>query len=184
MGLANRAGKLAMHGGISPVVSEESCTLCRRCAEACAAAAISFTESAAAIERERCTGCAECLAVCPSNAVRIDWKMDARTAQEKMAEYAAGVVRAVGGRAVFFNLIHQITRHCDCLGDSERISPDIGIAGSVDPVALDQASLDLVRATAGQDPFRASWPEADPEDQIRHAEVVALGSRSYELITI
>lgn len=182
MGLANRAGKLEMHSSVSPTVREDRCTLCGRCVAACAPGAMSLGPSAATIDAELCTGCAECLAVCPTGAVGIDWNSGSVRVQELMAEYAAAVVGAVAGRAVFVNLLHQVTRHCDCLGEApEVIAAEVGIAASRDPVALDQASLDLLREASGGDPFRAAWPEADPEVQIRHAERVGLGLRAYRV---
>ncbi|MBD3236518.1 MAG: DUF362 domain-containing protein [Candidatus Eisenbacteria bacterium] len=182
MGLANRAGKLDMHSAVSPTVDEESCILCLRCLEACAADAITEAPQSAVIDAKRCTGCADCLAVCPTGAIRIDWSRDSLRVQQKMAEYADAVREAMGGRALYLNLLQSVTKHCDCLGEPpERIAPDVGVAASRDPVALDQASLDLVREAAGEDVFRRVWPETDPEAQIRHGEEIGLGKRAYDL---
>jgi uncharacterized Fe-S center protein len=105
--------------------------------------------------------------------------------QEKMAEYAGAVAREMAGRVVYLNLLHSIPKHCDCLGDPpELIAPDVGLAASRDPVALDQASLDLVSQAAGEDPFRRHWPQTDPTAQIRHGEEIGLGRREYELIEL
>lgn len=185
MGLANRAGKLDMHSIVSPVVHAETCILCLRCLEACATDAIHEGPDSAIIDPKRCTGCADCLAVCPTGAIRIDWSRDSRRVQEKMAEYAGAVAGAMAGRVAYLNLLHSVTKHCDCLGEApQRIAPDVGIAAAQDPVALDQASLDLVRAAAGEDPFRRTWPETDPEAQIRHAAEIGLGNRDYELVEL
>jgi uncharacterized Fe-S center protein len=185
MGLANRAGKLDMHSVVSPTVKKETCTLCLRCQEACAAGAISHDETSAVINSHLCTGCADCIAVCPTGAVSIDWFMDSPRVQERMAEYAQAVVHALDGRIVFINFLNMITKHCDCLAEPpERIAPDIGIAASHDPVALDQAGLDLVAEAVGGDPFGKAWPETDPEAQIRHAEEIGLGERAYDLVEI
>ena len=182
MGLASRSGKLEMHSSVSPVVRGERCTLCGRCVAACAAGAITLGPQSALIDTRLCTGCAECLAVCPDGAVGIDWNSGSERVQERMAEYAAAIVAALSGRAVFVNLLHQVTKHCDCLGAApEVIAPEVGIAASSDPVALDQASIDLLRAAAGGDPFRTAWPEVDPEVQLRHAEGLGLGGRAYRL---
>ena len=183
MGLASRAGKLDMHSTVSPQVDEAKCTLCLSCSAVCAAQAISAGEGAVEIDRDRCTGCAECLAVCPTSALGIDWSQDADMVQRRVAEYALAVARAVGNRMAFINLLNHISDHCDCIGETPNlIAPDIGIAASLDPVALDQASLDLVAAATGEDPFHKAWPKAEKEVQIRHAEAIGLGSHGYELM--
>jgi hypothetical protein len=183
MGLASRAGKLEMHSSIAPVVREDRCTLCGRCAADCAAGAITLGARAAVIDAGVCTGCAECLAVCPTSAIGIDWNSSPERVQELMADYAAAAIAALSGRAAFINLLHQVTRHCDCLGEApETIAPEVGIVASLDPVALDQASLDLLREATGRDPFREAWPEADPEVQLRQAERIGLGRREYRVL--
>ncbi|MFH1143218.1 MAG: DUF362 domain-containing protein [Candidatus Eisenbacteria bacterium] len=183
MGLASRAGKLDMHSVISPVVREEKCTLCLECAKACATRAIDSGPRAVTIDPQRCTGCAECLPTCPTGALGIDWDRDTRRVQERMAEYALAVARTVGHRMAFVTLLNHISDHCDCMGETPNcIAPDIGIVASRDPVALDQASLDLIARAAGGDPFLRAWPEVAGNVQVTHAEAIGLGSRTYELI--
>jgi hypothetical protein len=185
MGLANRAGKLFMHSVVHPMVREEKCTLCLACQEACAPGAITAGTLAVTIDGERCTGCAECLAVCPTAAITIDWSSDSDRVQRRLAEYALAVQRTVGGRVAFVSLLHGISTHCDCMGQpSDRIAPDIGIAAAFDPVALDQASVDLAVQAAGNDPFRRAWPGVNWEVQLDHAARIGLGSRSYDLIEL
>jgi len=183
MGLASRAGKLFMHSVVHPAVRPDRCTLCGACVEACAPGAISTGEQAAAIDGPLCTGCAECLAVCPSGAITIDWSNDADRVQRRLAEYALAVHRAVRGRAAYVTLLQGISTHCDCIGPTDdRIAPDIGIVASPDPVAVDQASIDLAIRAAGSDPFRHAWPQANWEVQLEHAARIGLGSRSYDLV--
>jgi hypothetical protein len=185
MGLANRAGKLFMHSVVHPAVREERCTLCGACISACAPGAITAGASAAAIDGSVCTGCAECLAVCPTGAITIDWSNDSERAQRRLAEYALAVHRAVGGRAAYLTLMNGISTHCDCIGPTDdRIAPDIGIAASLDPVALDQAGIDLATQAAGGDPFRRAWPHVNWEAQLEHAVRIGLGSRSYSLVEV
>jgi hypothetical protein len=185
MGLANRAGKLHMHSVVHPVVRAEKCTLCGACVEACAPHAIAPGARSVAIAGALCTGCAECLAVCPTGAIGIDWSNDSDRVQRRLAEYALAVHRSLRGRAAFVTLLNGISTHCDCMGHApDRIAPDIGIAASLDPVALDQASLDLTLAAAGADPFRRAWPNVNWEIQLEHAARVGLGLRSYDLVEL
>ncbi|MCK7476545.1 MAG: hypothetical protein M0C28_02430 [Candidatus Moduliflexus flocculans] len=63
-------------------------------------------------------------------------------------------------------------------------SPDIGILASLDPVAVDQATADLlVAAGAGKDPLRAGY-DIDWSAQLAHGEKIGLGRRDYRLVEI
>jgi uncharacterized Fe-S center protein len=92
----------------------------------------------------------------------------------------------------------QISPVCDCHDYSDApIVNDIGIVSSEDPVAIDQASVDLVnqepgnRASKlpkhwepGEDKFRAIYPNADWSIQLDYAEEIGMGTRQYELIKV
>ena len=58
---------------------------------------------------------------------------------------------------------------------------DIGLAGSFDPVALDQATLDLIIKHSGKDIFKHEWGHIDATIQVQHAERLNLGTRDYRL---
>ncbi|ABO49811.1 Uncharacterized Fe-S center protein-like protein [Desulforamulus reducens MI-1] len=72
----------------------------------------------------------------------------------------------------------------------------IGILASLDPVALDQACIDLINQEHGlpglrlegqphgSDKFRALWPHVDWKRGLEYAESIGLGTRKYELIKI
>lgn len=185
MGLATRAGKLAQHSNVSPSVKPASCTLCRRCFAHCPVDAISERAGKAHIATEICIGCADCIAVCPEGAIAIDWERESAQVQEVMVEYAAAVHQALDGRMLCINTLNHITRHCDCIGlTKDPLVPDIGIIASGDPVALDQASWDLVREAGGGDVFRTAWPELDPEIQLRHGVEMGLGGGDYTLLEL
>ncbi len=89
----------------------------------------------------------------------------------------------------------QIGPECDCWGWSDAaIVPDIGIVASTDPVAIDQASADLVnRAPALPGSRIAGTTESDKiaaatgtdwTFQIAHAQALGLGSREYDLVQV
>jgi uncharacterized Fe-S center protein len=182
MGLASRAGKLDQHSAVSPFIDDELCILCHACFDVCPVDAISEEHGSALVDRTTCIGCADCIAVCPTNAMKIDWSREALQVQEATVEYALAVVRALSGRAAFVNLLNHISRDCDCMGPTKDIlAPDLGIVASADPVAVDQASVDLVNRAAGEDAFRRAWPRIDPLAQTRHAEALGLGSSDYAL---
>ena len=107
-------------------------------------------ERKASIDPERCSGCGACLPTCPAGAIQIDWNQDLRGMQERMVEYAYGAIAPKRDRAVFVNFLLQISPLCDCYPFADTpLVPDVGILASTDPVAIDQASVDLVNAQPG-----------------------------------
>jgi uncharacterized Fe-S center protein len=197
MGCASRRGKLAMHSHFKPSVDKKKCVACGYCIKNCPVGAISFKELSsgrkiAEIDPEKCIGCGECLANCRFLAIGFDWNAPFREIGEKIVEYAKGVIKNKE-KVVYINIIENITPVCDCFSFSdERIVPDIGIAASLDPVALDQACCDLVnQANVNrnsrlkddvQDKFKALYPQVDWEAHLEYAKNLGLGNREYELV--
>ncbi|MEM3104480.1 MAG: DUF362 domain-containing protein, partial [Candidatus Bathyarchaeia archaeon] len=68
-----------------------------------------------------------------------------------VADVAFGVVKHfTPGKVGFINLAYDITPHCDCFTYSDiPMVPDIGVLASKDPVAIDKASIDLIREAPG-----------------------------------
>ncbi len=184
MGLGSRAGKLDMHSIVSPYVHQEKCVACGACVADCPADAITISGKAA-IDPEKCIGCAHCIAVCPASAIDIPWHLSKDTNQklmERVVEYASA---ALAGRKWWhLNYVVNITYDCDCMNITQKpFMADIGIILSKDPVAADQASLDLVSEAAGCDPFMKKLG-IDGTHQLEYAETIGLGSRKYELKAI
>jgi uncharacterized Fe-S center protein len=200
MGAASRGGKLAMHSRVTPYVNKESCNGCRSCIQWCSFEAIVPDGEKVIIDETRCSGCGACLSVCPQGAIRIVWDEQTADMQEKMAEYAAGALKGhIPDRSFFLNFITQVSPLCDCYPFADSpIVPDIGILASTDPVALDQASADLVNSQtglassalpeeaigAGVDKFKALHPGVDWEIQLDHAVTLGLGNRDYSLVDL
>lgn len=184
MGCASRQGKLEMHSVTRPKVHQDKCTACGRCLSACAHDAIVIKPKATI--NEKCTGCARCIAVCPEGAIGINWDETVENTQLKMAEYAYGVHKSLKGKILYLNFLINISPACDCYpGNDAPICGDIGFLSSTDPVALDQASYDLIlKQFGGKDPFVEIYPYLTPEIQLKHAEEIGLGSRNYELKVI
>lgn len=181
MGCASRAGKLEQHSEVHPKVNPKYCVNCGLCLTVCPAQAIIQQEGAAKIIDERCIGCGECLVICKVGAVKMRWDDDSRRVQEKMTEYALAVRNYFGPKIVFLNFLLQITKDCDCLAKNQPpIVEDIGLLASYDPVALDQASIDLVLKKARRDVLKEGY-DLDWSIQLRYGEEIGLGFRSYEL---
>ncbi|MCX5726319.1 MAG: DUF362 domain-containing protein [Candidatus Saganbacteria bacterium] len=184
MGLGSRSGKQQMHADIRPSVNEDLCTGCQVCIKWCPASAISLTgEGKASIDLDKCIGCAECIASCRFGAIPESYSEGIKLLQEKIAEYASGVLKDKKGKAGFFNFIINVTPNCDCVSYNDApIIEDIGMLASLDPVAIDQASIDLVNK--GKDMFKEIYPYVDWSYQLDYGEKIGLGERAYELIKI
>jgi hypothetical protein len=194
MGCASRKGKLRQHSTVGPWIDTRTCVGCGTCADWCPADAIEM-EECARILAERCIGCGECYTVCAHGAVCIAWDEVAPDFQRKMVEYAMGAVQNKADRVAFVNFLLQVSPSCDCCGYSDApIVGDIGILASDDPVAIDQASVDLVNAQAGSphsvltagsapgdDKFRSVHRGVDWRVQLVYGEELGLGQRQYEL---
>ena len=183
MGLAGRAGKLQQHHSAEPVFTASKCKACGRCAQHCPAGAIVIKDTAV-LDRKRCIGCGECYAFCPHGAVGFDWSTTSVDLQRKMAEYCLAFHKAKAGRAVYLNFMTRVTKNCDCLDKKEPRLPDMGVAGSFDPVAADAAAIDLLNERHGRDVFAEYWPQCAHRTQLEYGEKIGLGSTRYELVRL
>jgi uncharacterized Fe-S center protein len=198
MGAAARHGKLSMHSNIAPKIKAKGCVGCSVCYKFCAHGAIAVENGKALINPEKCAGCGQCIIVCPAKTIQIQWTEGPSTMQEKMAEYARGALAGKEDRSVFLNFLTQISPACDCMPNADSpVVADIGILSSADPVAIDQASADLVNSrhglvnsalksghSPGEDKFLGVHPNADWTVQLAHAERMGAGQRAYTLVEI
>lgn len=107
---------------------------------------------------------------------------------ESMADAASSVVEFFGENMAFINVLKNISVDCDCCAVAEDpCIKDIGILASLDPVAIDQASLDLVYK-ATDDPGQAHFLErVESRHGVHTIEAAAdlgFGSREYEFVEI
>ncbi len=134
-----------------------------------------------------CENCPQAKTCKKNQTIESCWVGPPALVQEKMAEYAYGATK--GKRSGYINFLTNVSSNCDCYpSNTPLIVPDIGILASFDPVAIDQASVDLVNKTEGplkgEDKFKTLYPEVDWTVQLDHAEKIGLGSRKYEIINI
>ena len=115
------------------------------------------------------------------------WTSDHDSFLESMADAAKSVVTHFDGKMAFINIMANMSVDCDCCAVAEdpKIG-DIGILASLDPIALDQACLDLVYSS--DDPGKADLIERIESRNGVHtvdaAAALSFGSREYELITL
>lgn len=184
MGCATREGKLAQHCDVAPIAYAEKCIGCAECEKVCPTGAIHLENNKSLIDTKKCIGCASCIAACPTMALFVDFQAGDKV-QEKMAEYAFAVLKEKKNKAGFINFAVRINKECDCWSmENPRISADVGILASSDPVSVDKASYDLVNGTCGRNIFKEAHPDYDGLKQLVYAQKLGLGSLEYGLCEI
>jgi uncharacterized Fe-S center protein len=104
---------------------------------------------------------------------------------ESMAEAAKAVADANRGRILYINVMNHLSVDCDCNGRPARPTmADIGILASLDPVALDQACVDLVYAANDGKDLIARIESRNGLLTIEHAAKIGLGSRPYRIVKL
>ena len=113
------------------------------------------------------------------------WGGDQNGFLESMAEAGQSVVQSLDGNILYINVMNNLSIDCDCSGNpSAPDIHDIGILASTDPVALDQACVDLIYEAADSENFVARMESRNAERVLVHGEEIGLGSRSYILESI
>jgi hypothetical protein len=142
-------------------------------------------EAKAAIDAALCIGCGECVAVCRDGAVDFDWSVGGAELQERIVEHAAAVVLSKPARIAYVTVAQGITKDCDCMGRAQKpLLPDIGLLAAKDPVAIDQAVMELVRERTGKRLEALSYPKRDGSRQVVYAAELGLGEVEVELCRI
>lgn len=203
MGCGSIAGKKEMHCASKPVINQELCIGCGKCVHNCAHDAVHIVENHKAfIDQTKCVGCGQCVATCQHEAAWADRDEQLDILNCKIAEYAKA---AINGKPNFnVNLIIDVSPECDCWNYNDApIVPNIGMAASFDPVALDCACADLVNSTPvncsansltdrhvehecnhGHDHFDLLHPDTNWKAGVIHGEKIGLGSCKYELVKL
>ena len=180
--------------------NKDVCTQCHVCQENCPGHAIRFNdEGDMRIFAHHCRYCMHCVDSCPAQAISIS-EASMLYFQEAMARTTKAVLDTFEkNRVLYLTMMMHITPLCDCWGFSTpSLVPDIGIFGSTDIVAIEQASIDSID---GKNYIPGSLPEQvtmdegeghllyriwkkDPYLQVQTAAEIGLGSREYTLEAI
>lgn len=147
IGCVSKGGKAQAHSGKKfEYVSENCRTECDECMKVCPTGSL-YKDNNNNLKKdwEKCRYCYNCNSVCKNNVINIG----SSSPEEfiiQMVDNAKGVVDYFGkDRIYYINYAIDITWQCDCTGGSDTpFVPDIGVLSSLDPVALDQACVDLV----------------------------------------
>ena len=210
IGLVGKRGKAAMHILGDVKIDPRKClgAECSKCLKVCPVRCITMNEKAE-IDSRKCISCIHCRSVCDSisvKAISVTWRPE-RDQAPRFVENALGVINSIGADKFYYiNLAIDISDKCDCWNvGAALLVHDVGIFGSRDPVAVDQACLDAVNEAEpnpksivagierGADKFAVAHSWKDPktgetlhlaEIQLAHAKKIGLGNRDYELITL
>lgn len=183
---------------------KDKCKPCRVCFDACPAEALHWSgtnKDELHVGFDQCNYCLKCQEVCPENALDIDGPGLYGSFQEGMVLAARESLSTFeSGRRLFITFLTDITPWCDCHGYTmTSIIRDIGILGSRDIVAVEQAALELldkepIFTDRLPEPFelgseghlfqRFMGVVKDPYRQVEEAVKLGLGSREYELIEV
>lgn len=113
------------------------------------------------------------------------WSGDQDAFLESMAEAGKSVADYLDGNILYINVMNRLSVDCDC--DSSPAEPDmhdIGILASFDPVALDQACIDLVYSAEDGASLIQRIESRNGLLTLEHAQEIGLGSRTYQLVNI
>ncbi len=113
------------------------------------------------------------------------WGGDSPIFMDSMAEASKSVVDALEGNILYISVMNNLSIDCDCNArPSEPDIHDIGILASTDPVALDQACVDLIYNADGARSFIQRMESVGAEDALEHGEEIGLGVRAYYIVNI
>lgn len=197
MGCGSKKGKMQQHYSTGPNLNRDECTGCAACTKVCSPGALTLDETGKiTLDEEKCVGCGGCFVACHHGGLEINWKIGIQEFLERMMEYSVGVIKTKTKPCLHVNFVMDVVPDCDCVGFTDApICPDIGILASFDPVAVDQASMDLVNdapplypsqlpfgVMAGQSKFAAIHTHVPDDFGLGYAEQLGLGSREYKLI--
>ncbi len=219
IGCVSKGGKVQAHTSKKFDYNLEKCIKdCRKCVEVCPTGALTKgNDGILKKDWDKCRYCYMCKSICKEGVI----DTGSSTQEEfiiQMIDNAKGVVDYFGKEKIFYiNYLIDITWQCDCGSSDIPFVPDIGVLASRDPVALDQASVDLLHETplspnsilhdiySDISNLNNEWlsylPKFDPEKgevsfeplnkpsknwevQLKTAEELGLGTRSYNLIKV
>lgn len=113
------------------------------------------------------------------------WSGEQDAFLESMAEAGKSVSDYMNGNMLYINVMNRLSVDCDC--DNNPAEPDmhdIGILASTDPVALDQACVDLIYAADDGEALVERIESRNGLLTLLYAEEIGLGDRSYQLVNI
>jgi len=193
----SQRGKIHTMENLPPQWDEALCLMDDQCVDVCPQEAIWFENDIWSVNLELCTRCGRCTRVCPSGALTMP------VGEERFSLALVEAAKAVlstfkPGRIWYLNFVLDVQPECDCMPMADTaVIQDQGILLSDDPVAIDQAALDIINQAS---PLPQSKAEdkgitepgdilakitgRNPQLIIDDAERLGLGNKDYRLITL
>jgi len=190
-----KCGRGAMHtiGEGEFFWDAQLCQQCMQCVEVCPLEVLRFENEQLKWDKQKCWRCGRCERICKQGAIKFPG--DDERFMRSLAEAAKAVLNTFSkNKVLFFNFLTEIQPECDCMPTADvPVIQDIGILMSKDIVAIEQASIDLLKKEMPLPSSQAEKLKGDIlkeihnkpyELQIEEAERIGLGSKNYKLITI
>lgn len=172
--------------------------------DCCPFGLIHVTEDSIEWENEKCVNCISCLRPMLSRGILEVSEDNFSATNAAIADACLATIKAVSpGKVAFINMALDISQGCDCVSYADvPIVPHLGVFASYDPVAIDKACLDKATEAEGVHGSRAEEMEVlesgerkfeacsplmaglSEEAQINTGEIIGLGTRKYELVTV
>ncbi len=190
-------GHMHCHAEVPLTWNPEVCTYCSQCENVCPKGAIYFAEDEFRYDEKKCWACGRCARVCPSDALAIP--VADSMFQKSLAESAAAVLSTFKpGKVIYVNFMTEIQPECDCMPSCDTpMLQDQGVLISDDLVAVEQATIDMLRKAAPLPGSVAEERGCKPGDdvlgvvnprnyvlQVETAARLGLGEREYDLVEI
>ncbi len=185
-GLFDRETKLKLHRHLKPKVDTPLCAGCGSCLAACIFDAISIQGGRATIDHKLCVGCGECLSACHLSGITPDDKTAVAQFQKQLAELAwAAASQSQASQYGGFLYVNFLTRPpkrvSGALSLSKLKPAPKGALISTDPVALDQATIDLLVDDAVHGLRQWSGSVHEPGILMERCQELGLGQCVYTL---
>ncbi len=207
VGCASKRGKMNLHGALAgdkPVIDAKlcpgrKCEWWQTCEDCCPEGAIKVTENGLEVDLEACVYCFACANLCVNmSGIKAIQRFDfLPSLGRRIADSAlAATMTKAPGKTFFLNYAIDITPACDCYGwtDTPFVN-GLGIFGSLDPVAIDKACIDMMNQAPGlinseAEEYGAMAPGSrklnlikgkDVEAQIYGGQENGLGTAEYDI---
>ncbi|MFX0054551.1 MAG: DUF362 domain-containing protein [Promethearchaeota archaeon] len=192
VGMVGKQGKAAVHCPDGLQIKSENClgVECSKCVPVCPKRCIEVSE-VVTIHMDQCVTCGHCASVCRStktNTIAMPWS--GSNMAERIVENSLGVTKSIGADKFYYiNLAIDISDHCDCICvGAPLLMHDLGILGSTDPLAIDHATLEVMKKAALNPQSSGISEFANLVERstriFEHGEKIGLGTTQYKLLAL